>query len=1286
MTLWSTKEFVLLKEKVMNSDNAMANGWSLSNHDRAYVNSIQRGDGENVEKIKSARTLATAHGGSENNTYESTARHMEVDSDGYIYLNPRWEPRVIKKISPDGETVTTIITQDRDIGGMTLDHKGGIYFSVGGIEVLKADTNGENIEVVIGNGSGYSDLAIDTKGNLYIADTYDIRRLNSDGVMTTVAPLQALTMDMGPNDELFFSMANNTIKKIDQNDNITTVAGNGTHDNCGVIEEFSPATTIGLCDPANFTVDSNGRIFFLNGLYQSELLYMIEDGLITNVIGFGVESEPQDGMDVASINLDNVDELGSLAVDAYDNIYIPMIIDNRDPFWGGSGIDFYGIKRLDYSALFKQHDLLANSYIYLHQNNTADIFDVKGLHQKRIDLNSGHTLTTYGYDSSDRLTSVSDQYGNTLNITRDASGKPTQIIAPNGQITHLQVDGNGNLAEVRYEDDSKYSFEYDNNSLMTKETDPNDNIYIHEFDANGRITKDIDGINGEWRFDRTEEIDHFVYRMTKPENDTLTYNDYIQEDGSIRSEIIRENGDVVIQTISKDQKNLERTKEGVTTIENYILDPQTGQERVQNKTITQPSGLSQTVTYRTTYDKNATYTTSKTKTVTIGDRVETSVTNYTNGIQTTTSPEGRVEQIEFDKESREIKKVTTGSLTPVEYEYDTKGRITKEYQGDSETTYTYDTRGNVATITNPRGKTTTYTYDTMDRITTITYPNTITEQYEYDNNGNVKKLITPIPTDFTFSYNGVDKRTAMTSPMSKTTIYTYDKNRRLTQILKPSGTTITNTYQNGTLHATITPEGTTTYNYLYQDKVDTITKGSEAIHYTYDGDLITKIEQSGLLNQDITLSYNSYFEPTSITYAGASNSLAYDKDSLLTQSGEYILTCHAQNAHVTNLTDGTLTQTRSYNDFGEIVTLSDNSYGYTITKRNPNGMITKLEEQLESITIHYEYSYDDNDRLIQVKKEGTVVETYSYDRNGNRQSATVNGTTHYGIYTLDDQIQSYGGDTYTYNDDGYLIAKGTTTYDYGSRGELKSVTTPTQTITYLHNANNQRVAKKVNGTITEKYLWQNLTKLLAVYDGNDNLLMRFEYADQRVPTSMTKNGSKYYLHYNQVGSLRAVTDNSHNLVKAITYDTFGTIIQDSDPTFKVPFGFAGGLYDSDTKLVRFGYRDYDAFTGKWTAKDPIDFAGGDSNLYGYVLGDPVNLVDPLGLASTVSDQVNGIWFPGGGRDLSNYGGIHDAGQVAGWGSKVKGKAGGDPVTKGVEKAADKVKDGVLKDLSDKCEF
>jgi len=53
----------------------------------------------------------------------------------------------------------------------------------------------------------------------------------------------------------------------------------------------------------------------------------------------------------------------------------------------------------------------------------------------------------------------------------------------------------------------------------------------------------------------------------------------------------------------------------------------------------------------------------------------------------------------------------------------------------------------------------------------------------------------------------------------------------------------------------------------------------------------------------------------------------------------------------------------------------------------------------------------------------------------------------------------------------------------------------------------------------------------------------------------------------------------------------------------------------DTGLTRFGARDYDPEVGRWTAKDPIRFAGGQGNLYVYVANNPVNFTDPYGLFS-----------------------------------------------------------------------
>jgi RHS repeat-associated protein len=84
-----------------------------------------------------------------------------------------------------------------------------------------------------------------------------------------------------------------------------------------------------------------------------------------------------------------------------------------------------------------------------------------------------------------------------------------------------------------------------------------------------------------------------------------------------------------------------------------------------------------------------------------------------------------------------------------------------------------------------------------------------------------------------------------------------------------------------------------------------------------------------------------------------------------------------------------------------------------------------------------------------------------------------------------------------------------------------------------------------------------------------------------------------------------------DILRSFLHDAFGRIV-DNQGDFELVFGFAGGLNDPLTGLVRFGARDYDPETGRWTAKDPIGFAGGDPNLYGYVLGDPVNGVDPEG--------------------------------------------------------------------------
>ncbi|HEY9128492.1 MAG TPA: RHS repeat-associated core domain-containing protein [Sulfurovum sp.] len=875
------------------------------------------------------------------------------------------------------------------------------------------------------------------------------------------------------------------------------------------------------------------------------------------------------------------------------------------------------------------------------------LFDSNGKHIQTRDLYTKEVEMTFTYDSEENLIGITNKYDEVTTINRDSNGLITSITAPYGQTTYLSINENRDLLEVQYEDTSSYTFEYEKH-LMTLEREPNGNEFLHFFDKLGNVVKVIDAEQGEWDFGVTSDTTSGTHTVQKASGDTITYKKHFLENGVLKTEKTLPTGDVILYENAVDDSRSSTTTCGQTNtniykLENGILakDPLQGRRILQSSRQTTPSGLSKVTNYTTNYifDENNTLVSIENITETNG-ATTASLRDYSNSTLTQTSAEGIINKSTFDPVTQNLLTAQYANLEPTTFTYDDKGRVTQSTQGDRITTTTYDERGNVARITDPKGQTTTYSYDLLDRVTQMTFSDGHSIQYIYDANGNMTTLTTPTPTDHTFAYNGVNKRTNYTSPLQSTTTYTYDKQRRVINVTKPSGAAIDTTYTDGRVTAVTTPEGTTNYNYACQSKVSSITKEDESLNFTYDGDLLTSMTQAGVLNKTIDYSYNNNFIPSSMTYAGVSTAYSYNLDNQLMQSGDFTLTRDINNSLVRELTDGTLTQKRVYNGYGELTRQDDGVLVYQL-QRDETKIIRKTEfvtKYVEAgntdkpnkgkgkakptklkkvkVKVTYDYHFDKRDRLTEVYKDRELVEQYTYDANGNRASATVNNIATAASYTLDDQLVVYGDNTYLYNDDGYLVEKvtpeGTTTYEYGTLGELREVVTPTKTITYEHNANNQRVAKKVNGTIVEKYLWKNLTTLLAVYDGSDNLVQRFEYADQRMPVAMTQNNQKYYLHYDQVGSLRAVSDSSSNIIKEITYDTYGNILSDSNENFKVPFGFAGGLYDPDTKLTRFGYRDYDAYTGKWTAKDPIGFDGGDTNLYGYVLGDPVNFVDPTG--------------------------------------------------------------------------
>jgi RHS repeat-associated protein len=158
------------------------------------------------------------------------------------------------------------------------------------------------------------------------------------------------------------------------------------------------------------------------------------------------------------------------------------------------------------------------------------------------------------------------------------------------------------------------------------------------------------------------------------------------------------------------------------------------------------------------------------------------------------------------------------------------------------------------------------------------------------------------------------------------------------------------------------------------------------------------------------------------------------------------------------------------------------------------------------------------------------------------------------------------------------------------------------------------VGKKINGSVIKRWLYDGQLRPIAEIDSVGNVMARYVYGMKvNVPEYVVKGTDVYRVITDHLGSLRIVVDQSNGTIaQRMDYDEWGNVLADSNPEFTV-FGFAGGVYDQQTRLTRFGARDYDATIGRWSAKDPIGFVGGSTNLYSYVLSDPVNFVDGSGL-------------------------------------------------------------------------
>jgi len=887
-----------------------------------------------------------------------------------------------------------------------------------------------------------------------------------------------------------------------------------------------------------------------------------------------------------------------------------------------------------------------NSTLLLTSEDGSEVFvfSSKGEHLQTLRPLTGALVYQFGYDSKGSLVTVTDATGNTTTIQRDAE-QPTAIVSPFGQTTMLGVDSNGFLSQVTDPLGKSETFVNSSTGLLMSRTDQNGNTFTYTYDSNGRLAKDADSLGGFVQLSRTIATSGIGWTVgeTTSMGRTSSYQNaltlpWIQDGTQPQSEQHVNVWPDGLQASSSTSLQKGQLSENTTlpdgTSHGQTLgpDPRFG---LQSPVLTSETLTQGSLTMNITGSRTASFTqgnpfslSTQTDTGTVNGRKYTSVFTTSTKTLVDTTPVKRPTTTILDSLER-ISSVQVGALLPVQFAYDANGRLSTITQGTRASKLTYDANGFLASSTDPLNQTTGFTHDAAGRLATETLPDGRAINYTYDANGNLASVTPPGKSAHDFSYTAVDEMSSYTPPNvpgTGATSYTYNADRDLTTITRPDGQAIQFGYDNaGRLASTTTPTETITYSYDANtgNLSSASINGGEALAYGYNGPLPTSSALTGTVAGTVSRAYNNNFWVTSESINGGNAvTFTYDNDGLLTKAGALALKLDPKDGLIKGSTLGSLTDSLTYDTFGELTgytakhgTVVLYSEKYT---RDADGRISGKTETIGGKKNAYSYGYDVAGRLTGVKKNGTVLSTYTYDSNSNRLMATTPSGTVTGTYDAQDRLLTYGNVSYTYTANGELasliVGSQTTTYTYDVLGNLTAVTLPNGTsIAYIVDAKNRRAGKQVNGALVAGFVYDG-DHIVAQLNGSNAIVSQFIYASSSTsPDYMVQGGVTYRIFSDQLGSPRLVVNTSTGAIgEQIDYDEFGNVINDTNPGFQ-PFGFAGGLYDQDTKLVRFGARDYNPSIGRWTAKDPILFGGGDPNLYGYALADPINMLDPTGL-------------------------------------------------------------------------
>uniref|UniRef100_A0A8B9K8X7 Si:dkey-237h12.3 n=1 Tax=Astyanax mexicanus TaxID=7994 RepID=A0A8B9K8X7_ASTMX len=1114
--------------------------------------------------------------------------------------------------------------------GIAVDKNGLIYF-VDGTVIRKVDQNG-----VISTLLGSNDLA-------------SARPLNCDAVMD----IQEVSLEwptdlaVSPLDNSVFVLDGSVVLRITEEGQVSVAAGRPLHCPMPVsdrsVMDIQLATQTHLESPSAITVSFSGvlHIAETDERKMSQIRSVAPDGEITHLAGV-----PSDCDCKTDVNCDCYLTGDGFAKDARLSGPSSLVAGPDGTLYvadlGNIRIRSIGTSRAPLNTLgLYEVASTAEQEVYM--------FDVNGTHQHTVSLVTGDYRYNFSYSNEGDLTAVTDCHGNTLRIRRDASRQPVRIVAPDNQVVWLSMGSSGGLKSLGTQGRDHVLLTYHGNSgLLATKSIANGWTTFYDYDTEGKLT------NVTFPTGVVSSLVSDVGSISTVETESSER----EEQATISS------NQTAIQTVLTLQQDQLRTSyverydnslwilqaSGLNThfqTEPHILCGASS-PTVARRNITLPDDAGQNlVEWRFRKEQARSKVTVFGRKLRVNGRNILSV-DYDRTLRTERIYDDHRKfllKIGYDTAGQPALWMPSSKLLPVNLTRRSNGQLSAIQWGAVSERLEHDEQGRVRSRVFPDGKTWSYTYLEKSMVLILASQRQYT--FEYNSDGGLSAVTMPSVARYTMETvrSITYYRNLYHSPESNASVAVdYSEDGRLIRVL-----------QTGTGRRVL-------YRYRWHNKLAEVLYDSTRVSFTYDetagvlktvnlqsegfictiryrqlGPLVDRqiyrFSEDGMVSARFDYAYDGSLRVTSIQGVINETPLPidlYQYDDIsgkVEQFGKFGVIYYDINQIIST---SVMTYTKHFDGHGRIQEIQYELFRtllfWITVQYDDMGRVTFREMKIGPFAnaTKYGYEYDVDGQLQAVYLNDKMTWRYSYDLNGNIHllSPASNARILPLRYDLRDRITRLGDLQYELDEDGFLRQRGAEVFQYNSNGQLERIYSKASgwTVQHRYDGLGRRVSTKSSLGQHLQYFYADLShpsRITHVYNHSSSDITSLYYDLQGHLFAMEiSSGAEFYIACDNTGTPLSVFGSDGALLKQVHYTAYGEIYSDTNPDLQLVLGFQGGLFDPLSKLVHFGTRDYDIMSGRWTApdvtvwermnKDPAPF-----NLYIFRNNDPISKVQDV---------------------------------------------------------------------------